>query len=192
MIRRHLKIALLASLIVAPAPALATHTVTSNGQTNVDHIAADFGSGGGTFTGALSSGELEFFTFFATVGDALTIRTNSVSGQFDTGLSLLFDPTGPTLASDAISSLNLLAEDDDSGGGFLSLINFTATQTGNFAFAVGGFSGSSGNFNVSLAGNTGVAAAVPEPGTWAMMLIGFGAIGFGMRRRRPAMITRAA
>lgn len=26
--------------------------------------------------------------------------------------------------------------------------------------------------------------AVPEPGTWAMLLIGFGAVGFGMRRRR--------
>ena len=31
---------------------------------------------------------------------------------------------------------------------------------------------------------SGVAAAVPEPGTWAMMLLGFGAIGFAMRRRR--------
>jgi hypothetical protein len=27
-------------------------------------------------------------------------------------------------------------------------------------------------------------SAVPEPATWAMMLMGFGAIGFGMRRRR--------
>lgn len=27
--------------------------------------------------------------------------------------------------------------------------------------------------------------AVPEPGTWAMMLFGFGAIGFAMRRRKP-------
>jgi hypothetical protein len=26
---------------------------------------------------------------------------------------------------------------------------------------------------------------VPEPSTWAMMLLGFGAVGFGMRRRRP-------
>ena len=30
--------------------------------------------------------------------------------------------------------------------------------------------------------NIRVAAAIPEPGTWAMMLIGFGAIGFSMRR----------
>ena len=29
-----------------------------------------------------------------------------------------------------------------------------------------------------------VAAAVPEPATWAMMLIGFGAVGVALRRRR--------
>ena len=32
-----------------------------------------------------------------------------------------------------------------------------------------------------------VAAAVPEPGTWAMMLIGFGAVGYSMRRRKVAV-----
>jgi hypothetical protein len=37
-------------------------------------------------------------------------------------------------------------------------------------------------------------AAVPEPGTWAMMLLGFGAIGFSMRRRRGkgAYLTQVA
>ena len=35
-------------------------------------------------------------------------------------------------------------------------------------------------------------AAVPEPATWAMMLMGFGAIGFAMRRRRrPALLQLA-
>jgi hypothetical protein len=29
-----------------------------------------------------------------------------------------------------------------------------------------------------------VTGAVPEPGTWAMMLIGFGVVGAGMRRAR--------
>ena len=31
---------------------------------------------------------------------------------------------------------------------------------------------------------TFVPSAVPEPATWGMMLLGFGAIGFSMRRRR--------
>ena len=31
---------------------------------------------------------------------------------------------------------------------------------------------------------TAVSSAVPEASTWAMMLLGFGAVGYGMRRRR--------
>ena len=31
-------------------------------------------------------------------------------------------------------------------------------------------------------------AAVPEPSTWALMLLGFGAIGFSMRRRRKDVV----
>ena len=34
--------------------------------------------------------------------------------------------------------------------------------------------------------------AVPEPGTWAMMLLGFGAIGFAIRRRRAPAIAQLA
>ncbi|HEV2044382.1 MAG TPA: CHRD domain-containing protein, partial [Sphingomicrobium sp.] len=32
-------------------------------------------------------------------------------------------------------------------------------------------------------------AAVPEPATWAMMLLGFGAIGFALRRRKRTELT---
>ena len=35
----------------------------------------------------------------------------------------------------------------------------------------------------------GVTGAVPEPATWAMMLIGFGAIGVSLRRRRKVTAT---
>ena len=34
--------------------------------------------------------------------------------------------------------------------------------------------------------------AVPEPATWAMMLVGFGAIGFAMRRSRKRIIPQLA
>ncbi|WP_375404086.1 PEPxxWA-CTERM sorting domain-containing protein [uncultured Sphingomonas sp.] len=31
-------------------------------------------------------------------------------------------------------------------------------------------------------------AAVPEPGTWALMVLGFGAVGYAMRRRRARVV----
>ena len=34
--------------------------------------------------------------------------------------------------------------------------------------------------------------AVPEPGTWAMMLLGFGAVGYAMRRRKPVAVPQVA
>lgn len=37
-----------------------------------------------------------------------------------------------------------------------------------------------------------VAAAVPEPGTWALMLLGFGGIGASLRRRRSRTIAQFA
>lgn len=52
--------------------------------------------------------------------------------------------------------------------------------SGNFYLAVG----------VSVVSKD-LAPAVPEPGTWALMVIGFGAVGFSMRRRQKAAIRFA-
>ncbi|HSR01070.1 MAG TPA: PEPxxWA-CTERM sorting domain-containing protein [Sphingomicrobium sp.] len=40
--------------------------------------------------------------------------------------------------------------------------------------------------SIKQVGVDSVGGAVPEPSTWAMMLLGFGAVGFGMRRRKVA------
>jgi PEP-CTERM motif len=45
------------------------------------------------------------------------------------------------------------------------------------------------DFNFTLAGGGG--GGVPEPATWAMMLIGFGIVGVSMRRRQKVHVTYA-
>jgi hypothetical protein len=58
-----------------------------------------------------------------------------------------------------------------------------------------------GTYTLTIMGNTGTDTqigghidiqAVPEPATWAMMLLGFGAVGFAMRRRRAPVLAQAA
>lgn len=67
----------------------------------------------------------------------------------------------------------------------------TTFQPGTFVFTgIGGsttlniFSGGVDNVDAIIDNVRITGAAVPEPGTWAMMLLGFGGIGFAMRRSR--------
>ena len=43
--------------------------------------------------------------------------------------------------------------------------------------------------NIQVSGVTTSVGAVPEPATWAMMILGMGAVGFAMRRRRRSITT---
>lgn len=64
---------------------------------------------------------------------------------------------------------------DLSGFGQISSIHFLTRNDGGPA----GFS----------AGNAGLSApAVPEPGTWMLMILGLGAVGFAMRRRQSTSV----
>jgi hypothetical protein len=84
----------------------------------------------------------------------------------------------------------------DNGGQVFNFANLALTNGENFF----GFQGINNQTiaNVSATLNGGgvqdfrqirldgfaAASAVPEPGTWAMMLVGFGAVGYSMRRRK--------
>jgi hypothetical protein len=85
-------------------------------------------------------------------------------------------------------------------GIFDQTFNFSITAgTGRFLGATGTFNSvgtvdarnrpSQINFNFQGLVN---ASAVPEPATWAMMLIGFGAVGYSMRRSRNRQSALAA
>jgi hypothetical protein len=77
--------------------------------------------------------------------------------------------------------------------GFFGLISSTpftsATITNNF---FGGYISDEGMDNFITNGQGSANPAVPEPATWAMMIIGVGATGAAMRRRRSTKATLAA
>lgn len=64
---------------------------------------------------------------------------------------------------------------------------FTVSGTAGEIFTGVTFSSTGNSFEVD---NLAVRSAVPEPATWAMMMIGFGAIGFGLRRAKASSDDR--
>jgi hypothetical protein len=67
---------------------------------------------------------------------------------------------------------------------------FTVTGTAGELFTSVTFSSTGNSFEVD---NLAVGGAVPEPATWAMMMLGFGGLGFAMRRKpKAAMRIRYA
>ncbi|MBB3475585.1 hypothetical protein FHY03_003890 [Sphingomonas sp. BK345] len=67
-------------------------------------------------------------------------------------------------------------------GALSTSITYRYFADGAFA-AAGSYNGSSSmptTLNVAVTAGQG---AVPEPGTWAMMILGFGVIGYAMRRK---------
>ncbi len=66
------------------------------------------------------------------------------------------------------------------------LVNLTASDS--FGFGID----RQGNFsNDSTGVNFQVLAGIPEPATWAMMILGFGVVGAAMRRSRKPRVTTA-
>lgn len=95
-------------------------------------------------------------------------------------------PVVPPTAADVIAPTALTASVPfGSGGGFI---------VGGGAPATGGGGGGGGSPPTGEVPPGGVTSPVPEPGTWLMMLVGFGIIGSALpsRRRRRLALSPAA
>ncbi len=73
-------------------------------------------------------------------------------------------------------------------GPLTPLAGGTAVIANGLVQTVGGFSTADDTYTLQFRTNANLAGAVPEPATWALMLIGFGAIGAAVRRQRKATV----
>ena len=129
------------------------------------------------------------FLIFDSANDPLTVSTSDKSAfslsSLDLGLSYYasFSPAiatitgyfanGGTITEDV--SLNSSSFKSFSFSGFIDLSSVTVTTTSP------GYTGYAALDNVKF---TEFTAAVPEPSTWAMMILGFAGIGFMAYRRK--------
>jgi PEP-CTERM motif len=119
-------------------------------------------------------------------GKTLTAGDNLLSGSFSnawvqgigTGGSFTDEPTNGGLVFDVTSHF----------------VGLTTIEGGDFSFDLTGASGISaaagqslGSFRASSAGTLDI--TVPEPSTWALMIMGFGGAGALLRRRRMAAVA---
>ena len=121
------------------------------------------------------SGSVDLFNDLA--GLYSIIVSTSTPGAAITSLSIngISGTTGSFATAGSAPALSLLVPDLGIGN---YRIAFTGTAPSTGAVA-------SGNLTFQV-------APVPEPGTWAMMLLGFGAIGLAMQRRRRPVFAQVA
>jgi hypothetical protein len=119
-------------------------------------------------------------------GAAITPASFSFTAGPETITSAEYNPSFGRLNFYTDSSGNLTGWDIQvafGGGGQINIENFTSIIGATVRDQVTD-SGSDFANNVNMAGQFTLTAAVPEPSTWAMMILGFVGLGFmGFRRK---------
>lgn len=153
---------------------------------------ASSGNGFGTAGTALignATGDFEGLGPVAIISDiSLDSFANPFSGPF-----LTFGASGLTLdfANASFTRSALGTSINITGTGVFSNGVEADSTPGMFALAVSSRNGMASSATFTYSANASAVGAVPETATWAMMLAGFGAIGFAMRRRQK-VVTRVS
>ena len=145
-----------------------------------------------SFSQANSAGGLDASGW--TTIEGLTLNGLLLGGVSIDG-SLFSNPAPNTILFNAGGLLITLNEQILSGDGITGTgisTNAIDVAFNNFAFGTNLLNGKIIVGHTEAFASLGPAAAVPEPATWAMMLLGFAGIGFATRRRRPARLSQLA
>ena len=184
----------------AAAPAQAAIVVCAQGSSCVSdttNVNLDAFTNAGTVTGTVGIGGPQV-TFTSTQGN---LSTNpGAATVFTADGSLLTNLTFTILSGFSAAEFNLENGDPssflvtltDSGGDTfsetLSKLNgsniFNILAPAGTTYTSATFTSTGGGFADLKQLRVTLATAVPEPATWAMILLGFGGIGVAMRRRR--------
>lgn len=135
--------------------------------------------GGGLFNDRLVAGQAETTFSFAGGSDSFGGIFDLSPGGFGQGIEFVLGLAGGgTEVAGRIGTSGFF--------GFTSTNRFNSVTLRGFDTV----NGSAETYNLNNA-QFGVLSAVPEPGTWAMMLLGIGGVGFAMRRRTSKVNARA-
>jgi hypothetical protein len=185
MIARNVLIAF--ALIATTAPATAatiTRTFAFTG-TNIQNIS-------GTTPSPLSSVSLNFTVTFDPLvgvpfpGQSSGLTLNSTNLTLGSPFAFVFAPGSNqrmTLGGTANGVFGISANNDDFTLDFTGAGGATP-QVSIFQFATSGTPGNAYRAFTTALTFTDLVAPVPEPATWALLILGFGAMGVLMRRRR--------
>jgi hypothetical protein len=163
-----------AAALAVSSPALAAVTVT--GGTTIDPIDVRVTDGVTTIGFAeaqLAANFVENLSFTNTLAGVYSVNLSTSSPAVDFTSAVLTGPGG---------NFNLTQVFNDGTSETRVLSPAVQLAAGTFNLAITGVNRGNG----SLGGTITIrdVGAVPEPATWAMMLLGFGAIGVGFRRSR--------
>lgn len=182
--RRSAASCLAITLGLSALPANAEVIVTPVNQ-DISTTPFTFSFMGGTFTFDGSGGFPNFLSVSTSGGAAVRTVFGNPSTDFTNRGTVFYDDailggfgSFPTLTGAGTSNgENFLGLRVTSGGQDFFGFAFTTNSTFNsFGFET--------RPGVGILATTDIPAAVPEPGTWALLILGFGAVGFALRRRK--------
>lgn len=179
-----------ACLAVSATPALAAITYTGSSTVgSAGSYSLSVTTDGAT--GALSTSDIT--DWLITISDSHgTFTLTPLDSQVQIGGSAL-SATPTDLTFDFAGSGYALFQNPAIGSS-ANFLCFAGQVCGNYSDAINLLVGTDFPAGVSTSPMSGsviiasaISGAVPEPATWAMMLVGFGAVGFAMRKRKSAI-----